>query len=275
MATTPPLRIISVHEPPPTPRHGPVHDDLEPRYSTRSSQRIPSRETKSTPEPSINSRPSRQALTPETKRVTAQSSRHNLSPPLSPQKSPRPHTTRHVQVVSPSSPGAITRAKAASPTTSASNPSSKQNSFLSSSTVMAEGMLPTPVKTPRKKVVPNIKAAARALFQEQPTASEEIMPTPRKNRKSRRHNGFSLETLATEDGNAGGPVQIFTDSRDNVPEFDPSGDNPFVEHRSEGSQSSVKKLNGTSKRRKVSSDRKKDPQVEEAIKHDEGMVYVL
>jgi hypothetical protein len=140
---------------------------------------------------------------------------------------------------------------------------------------MAEGMLPTPVKTPRKKVVPNVSAAARALFQEQPTATEDIMPTPKKSRKTKRHNGFSLESVAMEDEAGTSRVQIYTDSRDHVPQLDLSEENPFVNRPSEVAGPSAKRVTGTSKRRKLSAERKKDPQVEEAIKRDEGMVYVL
>jgi len=43
-----------------------------------------------------------------------------------------------------------------------------------------------------------------------------------------------------------------------------------------GEMSTSRKVGGTSKRRKVSSDKKKlDPQVEQAIEQDEGMVYVF
>jgi hypothetical protein len=139
---------------------------------------------------------------------------------------------------------------------------------------MTESMLPTPVKTPRKKVVSNVHVTARALFQEPPHASDEIMPTPKNSRKSKRHNGFSLESSARKN-EAGSSVQIFTDSRDNVPELDLSEDNPFVDRPSKPAQPSIKPLHGTSKRRKLTAERKKDLQVDEAIKNDEGMVYVL
>lgn len=140
---------------------------------------------------------------------------------------------------------------------------------------MSDNMLPTPVKTPRKKAVSNVNLAARMLFQEQPTTNDDIMPTPKKIRKSTRHSGLSLGSFDIADGAGTDHVQIFTDSRDNVPELDRSEDNPFVEHASEKSGPSVKRVGGTSKRRKLSMERKKDPQVEEAIKNDEGMVYVL
>lgn len=140
---------------------------------------------------------------------------------------------------------------------------------------MTNNKLPTPAKTPRKKAVANINAAARALFQEPATASDEIMPTPKKNRKSTRNGVFALGSFAVESGNGTSQVQIFTDSRDNVPELDRSEDNPFLDDAAAKAGPSVKRVGGTSKRRKVTTDRMKDAQVEEAIKNDQGMVYVL
>jgi hypothetical protein len=140
---------------------------------------------------------------------------------------------------------------------------------------MTNNKLPTPAKTPRKKAVQNLNAAARALFQEPATASDEIMPTARKNRKSTRHGVFALGSFSMDAGAGTGQVQIFTDSRDNVPELDRSEDNPFLDHAPAKAEASVKRVGGTSKRRKLTTDQKKDAQVEEAIKNDEGMVYVL
>lgn len=136
---------------------------------------------------------------------------------------------------------------------------------------MSEGMLPTPVKTPKKKQVSNVRAASRALFQDPTTVDEMAAPSPRKSRKSKRYNGYSLESFRAEDVDTEG-IQIFTDTRDNVPEVDTSDANPFME-KSEGSR--VQKLAAGSKRRKVSSEKPRDPQVQDAIDKDEGMVYVL
>merc|ERR1711939_1137830 len=96
-------------------------------------------------------------------------------------------------------------------------------------------------------------------------------PSPRKSRKTKRYNGFSLESFRAEDGD-GENIQIFTDNRDKVPEVDPRESNPFIEPPQD---TRVKPVTGTSKRRKVRSVKPKDPQVEEAIKNDEGMVYVF
>jgi hypothetical protein len=138
---------------------------------------------------------------------------------------------------------------------------------------MADGMLPTPVKTPRKKNVPSVNAAARALFQDQPVLGEEVTATSGRGRRGRRYNGFTLESFSAEEESSG-HIQIFTDSRDNVPQLDTSEDNPFIDHSSKAEGSSSRRVAGTSKRRKVSGE-KIDPQIQQAVNNEEGMIYVL
>lgn len=135
-------------------------------------------------------------------------------------------------------------------------------------------MLPTPVKTPRKKAVPKANLTARALFQELPHGDDEIMPSPKSNRRSKRHNGFNLGSSNNENKVDSG-VQIFTDSRDNVPELDLSEENPFVNHTLDRARPVIRGMRDATKRRKISTEPKQDAQVEEAIKNDEGMIYVL
>ena len=270
MAATPPLQIRSSVRTPPAPLHGPTYDNfdsLQPRHHTRSSQRKSSRDSLLTPEAfNLTPRPGR--LATALSRQSSRSSTPNPSHLHSPQHSPRRKSTRRVQIVSPPSPALDSLA----PTPFASDKS--QPTFLSTNTVMADGMLPTPVKTPRKKVIPGVNAAARALFQDQPILGEEITSNSRRGRKSRRYNGFTLDSFSAEDEGAPGNIQIFTDSRDNVPEIDTSEENPFIDHPAEKGEPSSKKVAGTSKRRKVSGETKLDHQVQEAIKNDEGMIYV-
>lgn len=138
---------------------------------------------------------------------------------------------------------------------------------------MSDGMLPTPVKTPKKKPIPKVNGAARALFLDQPILGEEV--APRRARKQRRYNGFSLESFSADETVQRGRIQIFTDSRDQVPEPVAAEGNPFVEAQIDDEDPSVKRIPGGSKRRKITGEKKRDPQVEEAIDRDEGMVYVL
>lgn len=126
--------------------------------------------------------------------------------------------------------------------------------------------------------MPKVNGAARALFIDQPILGEEVAPL-RRARKQRRYNGFSLESFSADDTTQQGRIQIFTDSRDQVPEQVAAEGNPFVEAQIDDEDVSVKRVRGGSKRRKITSERKKDakkdPQVEGAIDRDEGMVYVL
>ena len=140
---------------------------------------------------------------------------------------------------------------------------------------MSDGMLPTPVKTPRKKNVPAANAAARALFQDQPVLGEEVVSSSRRGRKGRRYNGFTLESFAVDAEEGPSQIQIFTDSRDKVPQIDSAQDNPFIEEAALEAKAASKKVAGTSKRRKVSGETKIDKQIRDAINADEGMVYVL
>ena len=65
-------------------------------------------------------------------------------------------------------------------------------------------------------MVSKVNGTARALFQD-PThvASDlaDIEPSPRRNRKTKRYNGFSLESFSAEADGSRGQIQIFTDSK--------------------------------------------------------------
>lgn len=134
-------------------------------------------------------------------------------------------------------------------------------------------MLPTPVKTPKQKALPQM-SGARVLFQDQPAIGDGVFPSPRKGRKNKRYNGFSLESFHADEEDGRGPIEIFTDSRDRVPQVDESENNPFVDQPAR-SVAISRSATGPSKRRKISIENRKDTQVEDAISKDEGMVYVL
>lgn len=270
MAATPPAQIATTPETPLTPLHGAAYDRFGPRRPTRSSARIASREQHSTPD-ALRKSPSDASLTTpkRSKKFTV------TSPGLhSPQSTPKTKSARRVQVMSPPSPTAHpSSSKLPQPSRSS------LQALASSSTMISHGMLPTPVKTPKKKTVSKVNATARALFQDSthaPGGVGDVEPSPRRNRKSKRYNGYSLESFSVEDEGSRGQIQIFTDSRDRVPQLDKSKSNPFVESAMDDETVSSRKITGTTKRRKVSAEaRKMDSQVEEALKKDEGMVYVL
>lgn len=109
-----------------------------------------------------------------------------------------------------------------------------------------------------------------------PDRSEDPMPTPRKNRKGKRHVGFSLYSSMEDDiAGADNDISIYTDSKDKVPELDQSEDNPFFERPGEAGPQPDPSKGRVSLKRKAAYglDGKKD--IEEAFKREEGMVYVL
>lgn len=272
MAATPPLQIHSGVRTPPTPLHGAAFDNLDPtqpRYATRASQRRSSRESLSTPEAVKVTHPGgRPNALAGLRRRSSRSSTPKPARVHSPQNSPRRKSNRHVQITSPTSPGLGSPAPTPIPS------AKPQPTFLSTTTVMAHGMLPTPVKTPCKRNVPSVNAAARALFQDQPILGEEVTTNSGRGRRGRRYNGFTLESFSGGEETRTN-IQIFTDSRDNVPQLDTSEGNPFIDHPTKAEGSSSRRVTGTSKRRKVSAEQKIDPQVQQAINNDEGMLYVL
>ena len=101
--------------------------------------------------------------------------------------------------------------------------------------------------------------AARVLFPHRPETVDEVMPTPRK----RARQGLSLESFtANEGGHA--EIQIFTDSKDKIPEIDASTENPFYSTKAAGTRKKTPKK-----------DLDHNKEVQEALERDEGMVYVL
>lgn len=142
----------------------------------------------------------------------------------------------------------------------------------------AANMLPTPAKTPRKKPVQPaaVQAAARVLFPSRPDTVEDAMPNPRK-RRNKRHVGFSLYSSMEDDGDAGSEnqIEIYTDSKDKVPELDPSEDNPFYDQHARTVASVEPRKTKASKKRKAEHSIDTSTEIEEAFNREEGMVYVF
>lgn len=101
------------------------------------------------------------------------------------------------------------------------------------------------------------------------------MPSTRNKARNRRHLGFSLgSSMEDEENPSEGHIEIYTDSKDKVPELDMSEDNPFYMKPAQAS-SVERPASGASKRRKVSSGLGNDKEMEQAFKREDGMVYVL
>ncbi|KAL5050099.1 hypothetical protein BDW71DRAFT_174744 [Aspergillus fruticulosus] len=241
MATTPPpasfLRI------PPTPRHGNGYDQYEP-YSTRHSARLASRqastESRTTLPPSFPIPISQGRGTSRSTKKQKTAGTESLSPPGSPMSPRKKMSGRSV----------ATRLDEEDPF-NAAKPAHSHPSRLFRTT-MTEGMLPTPAKTPRKKLVDNAGSTARVLF-----------PQPGQ-KKKKKQTGFFLDSFS-EDPSQDDSIQIYTDSRDRIPEVDESEENPFYQ----------KPSTSTKPRSSKPKTRSRDKEVDEALKREDGMVYVF
>lgn len=134
-------------------------------------------------------------------------------------------------------------------------------------------MLPTPAKTPRKKDLrktAEFQSAARVLFPTRLENVEEAMPT-KKSRRARKNVGFSLDSSGDfEDSES--RIQIFTDSKEKLPELDLSESNPFIDRPEDAGSFEPRKSTG---RRGRSTAVKTDTHIENVFNHEQGMIYVL
>ena len=268
MTTTPPLRNIT--RTPPTPLHGAKYDSYQPYIPRRTTRSVTQRAAR-TPSPGHTTRSSQSKRSgSSTNPFAVRPVVHTYSPPSSTQTSPQ-------NSFDATKPTMEAKISATSDIESEVKPDSSQASTKALASYQAStqltNMLPTPAKTPRKKTVQaGLSSTARILFPNRPDNAEEAMPTPRKNvRKTRKHIGFSLESFA-EDGDAAseGSIEIFTDSKEKVPELDESEDNPFYVKPGQEPVTTVR----SSKRRKVSGNVNDSAELEDPTRED-GMVYVL
>lgn len=144
-----------------------------------------------------------------------------------------------------------------------------------SGVVIGASMLPTPAKTPRKKQVQPAAGLSRVLFPVRPDTVEEAMPTPHKNKRTKRHVGFSLNSSMEDDAGSDGGIKIYTDSKDTLPELDRGEENPFIDHPLKRELPKEPPKGRASRKRKVQPEAIGKKQIKEAFDHEEGMVYVL
>jgi hypothetical protein len=148
--------------------------------------------------------------------------------------------------------------------------SSKSSQQKSTTTTRATGMLPTPAKTPSKhpdeKTKANVRSVARNLF----SSDNDVLPSPRK--KPKKYSGLALESFTAEDMEDS--IEIFTDSRDRVPEKDDTAGNPFYGDI-EGAAIEPEPTKRRTRRKHVTIPGEGKETIEEAIRRDDGIVYVL
>ena len=148
-------------------------------------------------------------------------------------------------------------------TTTSSHP--HQSLPPSISTTMTDGMLPTPAKTPKKKAVDDAGSTARTLF---PATSG----TGRRKR-GKNPTGFSLESFEDNLKQDQNNIEIYTDSRDRIPELDESEDNPF--YTKPGGSNPTGKTTGRDSGGHKEKESKRDKEVGKSLHRDDGMFYVL
>ena len=167
------------------------------------------------------------------------SSFHHLSPPSSP--------------LSPDSmPARRARGGASS--------SRASNNMSNARPKQSDHMLPTPIKTPRKpEAKAGVKPTARVLFPHRIDTVED--PTPK---KKGRKTGFSLDSPGA---GSDGKIEIFEDSKDKVPEVDDSAENPFL--------AKPETRSARSRGKRKADELGQNEEVQEVLKRDEGMIYVL
>ncbi|CBX91041.1 hypothetical protein LEMA_P060750.1 [Plenodomus lingam JN3] len=132
---------------------------------------------------------------------------------------------------------------------------------------MPSDMLPTPVKTPRKRQIGDLSSTSRILFPQRPATIEEVVPTPRKSRKTK--NLFTLESFSAHMDEESEKIPIFTDSKERIPTPGAPDENPFL---------TPKKGKGrakTTRQKSTKETEERTARLNEAAKRDEGMVYIF
>ncbi|KAK2750991.1 hypothetical protein FQN57_000066 [Myotisia sp. PD_48] len=281
MATTPPPST-SIRTPP-APRHGSKYDFYEP-YSPRRSSRIAEqcRPRDSSPEPSATSL-SKSLNAPHLGwngkfRQSATYQEDTLSPPPSNHSSPKKQRKNPERRVHPS---LSTNTTSGGEIMSDTVPPPKSHNTLNVSeygTAITRGMLPTPAKTPRKKVILDAGSAARTLFSSKSNNNDlEANPFMRTKSTRKKFSGFSLDSFECDPQDTPQePITIFTDSMDRIPQINTSMDNPFNTRSRESESPAPKSSVDGSKRRKLEKGtQKRDKEVERAIRRDDGLLYVF
>lgn len=248
---SPPPRVRT----PQTPKHG-YSDHWEP-FSPRKSARISSQRERAN-----NNRNRTPSPKPSASRNASSKPANDIfgTPAVSPQKkrAPAMDSVRRA----PRLPG-VARAAESLGLPPTSQPTSAAR---------ASGMLPTPVKTPSdrkkrdEKIEAGVRAAARNLFHD----DSDGLSSPRK-KKTKKYTGLSLDSFNAEVVDE--PIQIFTDSRDRLPEVDESAENPFY---GETVATTPQPPTRRSPRRKmvIVPGEGRIP-MEEAVQREDGIVYVF
>lgn len=131
----------------------------------------------------------------------------------------------------------------------------------------------TPSKTPRKRTHHPSGSTARVLFPPSHNATiDELMPTPKKSRVGKKNLALTLESFEA-DRNRQPNVEIYTDSKDRVPEMDTSDDNPFLTKK--GKSKGQARAKPTNRPAKSEHTYGLGKEIDDAVKNNEGMIFTL
>ncbi|KAI8631311.1 hypothetical protein F5Y19DRAFT_26609 [Xylariaceae sp. FL1651] len=243
----------TVHTPG-TPKHG-YSDSWEP-FSPRKSARISSRQQ------SNNRTPSPRSSSFQSIRSSTKSSTTFSTPAASPQKKrlPAMDSVRRAS-------GALTAESTANAADALGiSPKPQRKSQKTMSISQSTGMLPTPAKTPRKQPDAKTEAATRAIARNLFATDADVAFTPKK--KAKKYTGLTLDSFKAEDVEE--DIEIFTDSRDRVPEVDDSIENPFY-----GDNIITEPSQRRSKRKQVAIPGEGKQTIEDAVKRSDGVLVVF
>ncbi|KAI1430721.1 hypothetical protein GGR50DRAFT_683536 [Xylaria sp. CBS 124048] len=238
---------------PGTPKHG--YSDSWVPFSPRKSARISSRQ------PSTNRTPSPRAFQKST-RSSATSSTTFSTPANSPQKKRLPamdSVRRASNNLTAEGTVNTSDALGLGPKLPQQKPQVARSSH-------AGTMLPTPSKTPCKQPNAKVEAASRDIARDIFAPGNTMKPSTKK--KAKRYTGLTLDSFRADD--ADDSIEIFTDSRDRIPEVDDSAENPFY-----GDQSVAEPIRRRSKRKSVVIPGAGKQSVDDAVRRDDGVLVVF
>ena len=111
-----------------------------------------------------------------------------------------------------------------------------------------------------------MSSTARVLFPSRPATIDEVVPTPRKSRKTK--NLFTLESFAEHADENVEAIQVYTDSKERVPTPGVEDENPFLTKKGKGRDKAAPQK----PRKSVDA---KTQKMNDAVDRDEGMVYIF
>ncbi|TVY28223.1 hypothetical protein LHYA1_G003332 [Lachnellula hyalina] len=274
--TTPPP-TSRIHTPS-TPLFGTFDDDYQP-YSPRKSSRISQRSRAAqTPPPQSASRNLR---TNPSSSGSSSTSPYLTSQPRSPQTAPKKRGPKSDPEISGRRvSGALNYESTVSAAAALGLPTPtprKAEKMRPVDVLRANGMLPTPAKTPQKRpeegqTPPEVTAIARNLFSVRPDTLDEVMPSPKRKGK-KRYTGFTLDSFEAENDQT--PIAIYTDSNERIPEADMSMDNPFYGEGAEHEYAEHEPSKRSMKRRKIMVPGEGEQDLEDVEQRKDGVICVF